>query len=285
VKQSFQKKWPNLYLLLALSLKSPRLAIDSLSKVNRVNRKVAKQTFLACNICEFEGRPIYMMLPSRHFTSLGTSVLGENMICPVCRSSQRNRSLVDLVIRNIQTSDLNQLKLLDLDDTWSGGGAISKLCERTRTTFNPTKPWGQLIESGAQNENLSHLTFVDEKFDMVVSSEVHEHIEDTWGAFGEVFRVLRPGGMYIFTIPYRAEHYSSIRLAHQTSSGVLWDGYMHMHGDPRSKGGIPSFWLFGSDLADRLASMGFALETLPVVPKGSPEIPVMCFIATRVHSK
>ena len=285
MKRSFQQKWPNLYLLLALSLKSPRIAIDSFSKVNRVNRKVAKQTLLACNICEFEGRPIYMMLPSRHFTSLGTSILSENMICPVCRSSQRNRSLVELVIRNIVASDLNQLMLLDLDDTWSGGAAISKLCERTRTTFNPTIPWGQIIESGAQNENLSHLTFADKKFDMVISSEVHEHIEDTWGAFGEVFRVLRPGGMYIFTLPYRQEHYSSIRLAHQTGLGVLWDGYVHVHGDPRSKGGIPAFWLFGSDLADRLASMGFAVEMLPVLPKGSPEFPVLCFIATRMHSK
>ena len=47
------------------------------------------------------------------------------------------------------------------------------------------------------------LAFVDSSFDIVLLSEVLEHLEDLDGAVGEVARVLRPGGQLLVGVPYR----------------------------------------------------------------------------------
>jgi SAM-dependent methyltransferase len=46
------------------------------------------------------------------------------------------------------------------------------------------------------------LPFPDESFDGVVLSEVLEHCTDPKRAIGEVFRVLKPGGLVLVTSPY-----------------------------------------------------------------------------------
>ncbi|MFA5793497.1 MAG: methyltransferase domain-containing protein [Candidatus Brocadiia bacterium] len=47
------------------------------------------------------------------------------------------------------------------------------------------------------------LPFPDDSFDIVVSSEVLEHIYDKQAAIKEIYRVLKPGGRFIFSTPSR----------------------------------------------------------------------------------
>jgi SAM-dependent methyltransferase len=49
--------------------------------------------------------------------------------------------------------------------------------------------------------NATALPFPNESFQTVVANCVLEHIEDVDGAIGEVFRVLRPGGWFLFGVP------------------------------------------------------------------------------------
>lgn len=46
------------------------------------------------------------------------------------------------------------------------------------------------------------LPFKDSEFNAVWSSEVIEHIYDIYNYFREVNRILKPGGLFIFTTPY-----------------------------------------------------------------------------------
>ena len=48
-----------------------------------------------------------------------------------------------------------------------------------------------------------HLPFAEESFDAVALSEVVEHLEDVDAALGEAWRVLRPGGRMVVSVPYR----------------------------------------------------------------------------------
>ena len=57
------------------------------------------------------------------------------------------------------------------------------------------------VVNGVRNENLEKLSWPSGRFDLVVTTEVFEHVHDPWRAFAEVRRVLRPGGRHFFTVP------------------------------------------------------------------------------------
>jgi len=70
------------------------------------------------------------------------------------------------------------------------------------TQFFPSIGLGQMHQ-GFRNEDLQHLTFPDDKFDLFVSLDVLEHILDPRLAFCEIWRTLKPGGMMLSTFPVR----------------------------------------------------------------------------------
>ena len=49
--------------------------------------------------------------------------------------------------------------------------------------------------------NIAKLPFADGFFDVVICSEVLEHIDDDAGAISELMRVLKPGGDLVITVP------------------------------------------------------------------------------------
>ncbi|MGH7731856.1 MAG: class I SAM-dependent methyltransferase, partial [Candidatus Eiseniibacteriota bacterium] len=56
-------------------------------------------------------------------------------------------------------------------------------------------------KGGVQCQDVQRLTYPDDSFDLVTSTEVFEHVPDDGRAFAEVHRVLRPGGFLVFTVP------------------------------------------------------------------------------------
>ncbi len=68
--------------------------------------------------------------------------------------------------------------------------------------------------------SIADLPLADSSFDTIVCTEVLEHVSDTYAAFGELARVLKPGGHLIITVPFayplHEEPYDYVRLtAHQ----------------------------------------------------------------------
>ena len=66
--------------------------------------------------------------------------------------------------------------------------------------------WGTAYSSGSytngiRHEDLQQSSFVDESFDIIITADVMEHIPDAKQAEREIVRILRPGGIYCFTIP------------------------------------------------------------------------------------
>ena len=67
--------------------------------------------------------------------------------------------------------------------------------------FWPDRELGEVGPEGLPNEDLADLTFNDDTFDLILTSDVMEHLPEIEAAFSEINRVLKPGGRHVFTIP------------------------------------------------------------------------------------
>lgn len=85
-----------------------------------------------------------------------------------------------------------------------GGVSSDYIKEKCRnysySYFFPDTELGS-FEKGARCENLESMTFENEQFDIFITQGVFEHVNRPSLAFREISRVLKPGGMHIFTVP------------------------------------------------------------------------------------
>jgi SAM-dependent methyltransferase len=75
---------------------------------------------------------------------------------------------------------------------------------QTRATLGAMVDEGEIILDrfkGVLRGDATKLPFADNSFDVVITSEVLEHIQDDVAAIAEMVRVLRPGGHFAATVP------------------------------------------------------------------------------------
>ncbi|HST26953.1 MAG TPA: methyltransferase domain-containing protein [Rudaea sp.] len=116
---------------------------------------------------------------------------------------------------------------------------------------------GSNSRGGVRSEDVQRLTFADASFDLVTHTEVLEHVPDDACAFSELQRVLRPGGIMLFTVPLHGGERTveRARLRDGCIEHVLPPAY---HRDPlRGGAGILAFRDYGRDILDRLRAAGF----------------------------
>lgn len=111
--------------------------------------------------------------------------------------------------------------------------------------FEGAKP-GRLV-GRVRHEDITALSFSNGVFDVVITSEVFEHVDDPWRGFAEVRRVLRDGGRHFFTVPYVDGRPTSSR----EGMAVVY------HVDPLRPQGIAVRTDFGDDLPKLLDKYHF----------------------------
>jgi SAM-dependent methyltransferase len=95
----------------------------------------------------------------------------------------------------------------------------------------------------------------DDEFDLVITEDMFEHVRDYKKGFQEIFRVLKPGGCHVFTIPFLFDRPTLIRVDTDGTRDVaiLPPEY---HGEKNGKK-ILAYRTFGLDLLDFLKEIGF----------------------------
>lgn len=172
--------------------------------------------------------------------------------CLLCGANLRYELLADV----LRARDLESQDVLELD----AASPLRPLLMRARTYHrsyhDPKAAPGSVRADGARMEDLTRLTFPDESLDLIVSSDVLEHIADLEAAFAETARVLRPGGMHLFTVPFRE------RTRRRPPDEP------EFHGDPEAGGGegILTEWDIGADAAGMFGRPD--LELSMSVPQG-----------------
>lgn len=175
--------------------------------------------------------------------------------CTACRASAVSLSIVS-VLRKLAPD----LRAIDAYELSSRGPLYQYLRRRARTLtaseyFQDVAP-GQ-FRDGIQCQDVQRLTYADASFDLCTSTEVFEHVPEDAKAFCEIFRVLRAGGLLVFTVPLHGKEQTLERAALTPSGEVRHLLPPEYHGDPRSSGRILAFRTYGSDIVQRLRNSGF----------------------------
>ena len=180
-------------------------------------------------------------------------------ICVRCRANLRFELLAAHIRRTCP--NIGSLSVLELDDRSPLRSYLSGAAKYTRSYFRDGIAPGTVRGDGVVCEDITHLTFANESLDLIVSSDVLEHVPDVSAALRESARVLRPGGAHVFTVPTRIRTVQRARMENGKVVHLMTPP--EYHDDPLDPAGVLAFWDFGPDLPTAMATEG--LDIRPVL--------------------
>ncbi len=221
------------------------------------SRRLPATYYGTCNVC---GEHV-------HFKTLGSENLRESLLCDACGASCRNRSLASGLLDQIGNHMVRSIaelavapagpRIFDTD----GFSPLFKFLKEaefyTSSIYDPTRPFGEFIRPKVMNIDLQAMPFQDGFYDIIITSDVMEHVRRDEVAHREIYRCLRPGGCYVFTVPYVPGWQSNqVRI---DSSGVedIYVMEKQYHGDPMNSTGILVYRIYGQELVAQLRHIGF----------------------------
>ena len=196
----------------------------------------------------------------------------ENYCCRSCNASLRYREQARLVVKHFaregskHLADLARETVFRTLKIYEPGmiGPFRRILGRLpyyHTSFLwKSVPRGE-YRRGVQCQDLMNLTYQDNFFDLVISSDIFEHVRKPFAGFREVNRVLKPGGFHIFSIPVANPMPGKTVFRVDTSGDedvcVLPARY---HGGPFG-GKSLVYTDFGADMTKSMESDGIELRT------------------------
>lgn len=156
--------------------------------------------------------------------------------------------------------ELRRLDVLELDP----GSPLRPLLARSRSyrrSYYAAAPGAPPPAPGVRHEDITALSLPDSSVDLIVSSEVLEHVPELAAALDESLRVLRPGGAHVFTVPPRRTTRRRARIARDGSVEHLAEP--EYHADPLDPRGILAFWDVGTeDAGEHFSRPGLELAVV-----------------------
>jgi O-antigen biosynthesis protein len=219
------------------------------------------------------------------------AIARESLQCSVCLTTSRYRRLALGLLEVIERRTGHQVPTLKalagrrlgqrlrVYDTqvpfYFGGGAyplpdLLAACpdiDIKVSRFRAKDPLGSAIDVRpfASNQNLEALTFGSASFDVVLTSDVMEHVRRDELAHAEIRRVLAPGGTYLFTVPHtRGQRDTIHRVKVHDPADPARDEFVlpkEYHGDANDPDNAAlSYRVYGTELDEALQRLGFQVD-------------------------
>jgi len=171
--------------------------------------------------------------------------LRDNYLCDGCGTLPRQRALV--AVLELVQPNWRDLSIHESSPSMSYFATQSK--GYSASQFLPDVPRGP-VRGAWRCEDLEHLTFPDEAFDVFITQDVLEHVFEPARALAEVARVLRRGGVHVFTAPKHKGLSASRRRAALEGGEVRFLLEAEYHGNPVGDGRSLVTWDYGCDFED-----------------------------------
>ena len=196
--------------------------------------------------------------------------LRESCYCKKCGATNRQRQIAYVICDRVGSSVGRRLaslsRLRDLPDfaiynTEAQGSIHERLTgapQYVGSEYLGERHSSGDIVNGVMHQDLMALSFPDESFDLVISSDVFEHVAEPYQAHQEVFRVLRHGGRHIFTVPfYQTDFLDEYRTGVDEEGRIVHLKDPVYHGDPVRSEGALVHTIFSLEMLVELRRLGF----------------------------
>lgn len=200
--------------------------------------------------------------------------LRESYACPNCRFTLRWRDQAGVIVDEfgrgqaisldqlVERGLLNDISIYEPALRGPFVARLKGLQSYVRSYFRPDEPLGEVSSDGVRNEDLTRLTFDDNSFDLIITSDVMEHLPDIEKAFAETLRVLRPGGIHVFSIPNDYPLPDRTEARARMEQGTL----VHLKPERYHNAGDGTkclvFTDYGSDLSEMIHALGGRLAVV-----------------------
>lgn len=185
----------------------------------------------------------------------------EGSLCQHCKSSVRLRNLAKVFLDivnlhyefNLQNmEDLvknNHLINLNIAEINHCGTIHEYLAQLPNLYYSEYDSANKFV----RHEDLMNLTYSDKYFDLVLMSDVLEHVPNIEIALQEIFRVMKDNGHFIFTIPFLYDRMTHVRAKISTNGEIIYLDTPSYHGDYSTKMiDHLVFYEFGKDFIELL---------------------------------
>ncbi|MGA9015852.1 MAG: methyltransferase domain-containing protein [Acetobacteraceae bacterium] len=198
-----------------------------------------------------------------------TENLRESGACSACGASNRQRQMALALRRTRDLAPVGRLTLPEGCRLYSAEAngplhaALTDLPGYVCSEYLGEAHTPGASVNGVRHENLERLSFADETIDVMLSSDVLEHVADAYRAHRDIFRVLRRGGLHIFTVPFVPGAADDDVRARRVDGEIEYLAAPLYHGDPvRPDQGILVWRIFGAAMLTRLQEIGFSTTTM-----------------------
>jgi SAM-dependent methyltransferase len=109
------------------------------------------------------------------------------------------------------------------------------------------------------------MIFSDNSFDLLITQDVMEHVNNPAKAFKDISRVLKPNGIYLFTVPiYQNLNQSDPRIIELEDSQIQTINDAIYHGNPVDCKGSLVTYDYGLDFSDLIFKWSGMVTTIHV---------------------
>jgi SAM-dependent methyltransferase len=247
--------------------------LDNNPRLKQFLKKNFLPTYLWVRSLKYLGNKVYCPCCNTRFSRfLEVGPKRQPMLCPRCRSNDRDRFFW-LYLKANPGFLQNNIKLLHVSPETIYYNRFKKIPgvqyvagDKFVLQFGSTYP-----KETVYLDITSMPEYADNTFDFIFCSHVLEYIKEDRQAIRELYRVLKPKGKAIISIPINHGHYETLEDPNVT--------------DPKEQerlyGDTGHLRYYGEDYIERVKQAGFTPEFIPVTDFISPELIKQCVINPR----
>lgn len=183
--------------------------------------------------------------------------LRERLVCPECNLNNRMRAMAEMMEERIDFS--KDAVYMYEQVTYFYESMKTRISNLVGSEYlGEQYSSGYINKKGIRHEDATSLSFEDESFKFIISNDVFEHVSDIHKTLQEAYRVLKPGGTMLVSVPFYYDYQTSVKRAEYREGELMYLEPPVYHGNPVDDGGSLVFYDYGWDLFDWIREAGFS---------------------------